>query len=158
MRSRHKSLPIIGWREWVDLPDLGLPPIKAKIDTGAQTSCLHALHIRPFMDDGRQYVAFDVHPQQRHRRPEFHCIAPVIDRRRITSSNGQGEVRYVVSTTMHIGAVAWVGELTLTNREALGFRMLIGRQAIRNRFMIDPGRSYHAAGWDITPSDRNTLA
>lgn len=134
--------PVIGWREWVGLPDLGVPPIKAKIDTGARTSTLHAFRIHPFDKDGVPYVAFFVHPVQHRRRPEVRCEAPVLERRKVTSSTGHSEMRYVIETTAELGGKSLTIELTLTNRSELGFRMLIGREAMRGTFVVDPGRSY----------------
>ncbi|MDF1846648.1 MAG: RimK/LysX family protein [Parvibaculaceae bacterium] len=135
---------IIGWREWVTLPELGTPPIKAKIDTGARTSALHAFRMRHFTRDGAAYVEFYVHPEQHRRKPEIRCEAPLLEERQITSSNGQKELRCVIETQAEIGGEIFDIELTLTNRDELGFRMLIGRQALRGHFIIDPGQSYCA--------------
>ncbi len=137
-------MSLIGWREWISLPEFCLAPIKAKIDTGARTSALHAFHIRPFEKAGVPHVEFFVHPVQRRRLPEVRCEARVLDQRKITSSTGHSENRYVVETTAIIGDKELKIELTLTNRDELGFRMLIGREAIRNKFVIDPGKSYRA--------------
>ncbi|MBV1887541.1 MAG: RimK/LysX family protein [Parvibaculaceae bacterium] len=136
---------LIGWREWVALPDFDTPPIKAKIDTGARTSALHAFRIKPFWKDAAPYVEFYIHPEQHRRKPEIRCEAPLLEQREITSSNGQKEIRYVIETNADIGGEVFNIELTLTNRDELGFRMLIGRQAVRGHFIIDPGRSYCAA-------------
>lgn len=133
---------LIGWREWVTLPDLNAPPLKAKIDTGARTSALHAFRIRPFEKDGIAYVEFFIHPVQRRRNPEIRCEAPILEQRKITSSTGHSEMRYVIETTAKIGDKVLKVEVTLTNRDELGFRMLIGREAVREKFIIDPGRSY----------------
>ncbi|MEM9619665.1 MAG: RimK/LysX family protein [Pseudomonadota bacterium] len=135
---------IIGWREWVRMPELGAPPIKAKIDTGARTSALHAYRIRPFEKNGVAYVEFFIHPVQRRKKPEIRCEAPVKEQRRVTSSTGHSEMRYVIETMAEIGAEKLMIEVTLTNRDQLGFRMLIGREAVRDKFVIDPGRSYCA--------------
>ncbi len=126
------------------LPNFGTPPIKAKIDTGARTSAMHAFRIRPFEKDGALHVEFFVHPVQHRRLPEIKCEAPVLERRKITSSTGHSEMRYVVETIAVIGENKLPIELTLTNRDELGFRMLVGREAIRGKFIIDPGRSYCA--------------
>jgi len=128
----------------VTLPGLGAPPIKAKIDTGARTSALHAFRIRPFEKDGVPYVEFFVHPVQHRRLPEIRCAAPILEQRQVKSSNGQSETRYVVHTTATIGNEQLEIELTLTNRDELGFRMLIGREAVRGKFLVDPGKSYCA--------------
>ncbi len=135
---------VIGWREWVRLPDLNVGRIKAKIDTGARTSALHAFKITPFTKDGAAYVRFQVHPLQRLRKPEITCVALVIDHRGITDSSGRVEQRYVIRTTLKLGKLRWPIELTLTNRDQMGFRMLIGRQALRRRYLVDTGRSFIA--------------
>jgi len=137
-----KNKQTIGWREWVDLPDLGVERIKAKIDTGARTSALHAFHVTPEEIDGVLHVKFGVHPVQKRRRPEIQCIAPVLEQREITSSNGQKSIRYVIETTLLLGGRRWPIELTLTNRDEMGFRMLIGRQAVRKYFLVEPGRAF----------------
>lgn len=132
----------VGWREWVALPDFAIKRIKAKFDTGARTSALHASKITPFTKDGAAYVRFVVHPLQRQRKPAKTCVALVIDHRRIMDSGGRSEERYVVRTTLKVGLSAWPVELSLTNRDQLGFRMLIGRQALRRRYVVDPARSF----------------
>lgn len=136
------SLTTIGWREWVGLPDLSIRSIKAKIDTGARSSCLHAFDIEPFLLDGTPWVRFDVHPMQRNDRLVKRCQARVVDRRHVRSSNGLTSERFVIQTTLRLFEQAVPIELTLANRDAMGFRMLIGREALRGRFLVDSGRSY----------------
>lgn len=145
---QKKSKLIIGWREWCCLPDLGIAGINAKIDTGAKTSSLHAYKILPFSKDGELWVKFRVHPVQRHRQPEIQCQAKVEDQRDITSSNGTTETRYVIKTTMTLGAHTFATEITLSNRDEMGYRMLIGRQSLSQRFVVDPSLSYTTGDYD----------
>lgn len=144
MNPGSSNLPktVIGWREWVGLPRLGVAAIKAKIDTGARTSAIHAFHIEAFERNGTKMVSFGIHPVQHHREPEIQCEAEVLEERVITSSSGAREKRYVILTDLVLGKAVWPTELTLANRDQLGFRLLVGRQAIRNHYLIDPGRSY----------------
>ncbi|NJK28246.1 MAG: ATP-dependent zinc protease [Coleofasciculaceae cyanobacterium SM2_3_26] len=142
-----KELPVIGWREWLALPDLGIGKIKAKIDTGARSSAIHAFDISPYEEAGRLMVRFSVHPYQRDRDYTIAAQAPVLDRRSVRSSSGQSDLRYVVLTDVLLADGAqpgcrWAIELTLTNRDMMGFRMLLGRQAVRRCFLVDPGRSF----------------
>lgn len=141
-KKAKRQKQVIGWREWVGLPDLGVDQIKVKVDTGARTSALHAYKIEPFTKDNAQYVRFRVHPRQRHKKPEVKCEALVVDQRKVTNSGGKSSDRYVIRTTLWLGDARWPIELTLINRDEMGFRMLLGRQAIRRRFAVDPGRSY----------------
>ena len=143
-----RSKMIIGWREWCSLPDLELPGIAAKIDTGAKTSSLHAFEIERFEKHGEQWVRFFIHPLKRHRRPEIKCQAKLADERTVTSSNGTTEHRYVINTTMILGSYTFATELTLTNRDEMGFRMLIGRQSLQKRFVVDPSLSYTLGDFD----------
>jgi hypothetical protein len=138
----RKKKKIVGWREWVRLPDLKVLKIKAKLDTGARTSTLHAFRVTPFTKDGASYVRFFVHPLQRRNTPETKCVALVIDQRTITDSGGKREERPVIRTVLKIGKSRYPIELTLTNRDQMGFRMLLGRQALRRRYLVDPGRSF----------------
>jgi len=133
---------ILGWREWVGLPALHLPLIKAKIDTGARTSTLHAFYVEPFRSGGQGYVRFGVHPLQRRSDVEVYCEAKVMDRRAVSDSGGHRERRYVVQTLLEIGGRVWPVEMTLTNRENMLFRMLLGRTAIAGYAIVDPRRSF----------------
>ena len=133
---------IIGWKEWIGLPDLGIPAIKAKIDTGARTSALHVFNLQEFVANGRRMVRFGIHPLQRRKDIQRFCEAPVLERRRVKDSGGHIEKRYVIRTTAVIGSVSWPIDITLTNRDPMLFRMLLGRTAVENRFLINPGRAY----------------
>lgn len=137
---------MIGWREWVSLPLLGIADIKAKIDTGARTSALHAWDIEHFERGGVRMVRFKVHPIQRDTQRTVITEAPLIDHRHVRSSSGDASRRPVIMTQVELMGRVFDIELTLTNRDAMGFRMLLGRQAIRGRgrFTVDPGRSYLA--------------
>ena len=134
----------IGWREWLALPELGIQAIKAKIDTGARTSALHTFGLAPFEQRGILKVRFGIHPLQRRKDIEIYCVAVVVDRRRVTSSDGQSERRYVIRTAIALGAFRWPIELTLTDRKSMRFRMLLGRAAMGGRLLVDPGKSYLA--------------
>jgi len=137
--------PIIGWREWVSLPQLGVDEIKAKVDTGARTSALHAWKIEPFEHDGAPWVRFQLHPVQSNNQIVIACEAAVVDRRAIRNTGGKQEMRYVIKTSVTLGNVSWPIEVTLTNRDKMGFRLLLGRTAVKNRFLINSGSSYLAA-------------
>ena len=132
----------IGWREWVALPDLNLPALKAKIDTGARTSALHAFLIEPYNKDGIDMLRFMIHPIQLNDSLEVECHAPVFDFREVTDSGGHREMRYVIQSRLVIGNIEQAIEMTLTNRDTMRFRMLLGRRAMENRFVVDPGASY----------------
>jgi len=141
---------LLGWREWIALPDLGLPHIKAKIDTGARTSCLHAFKVKGFRRKGVRWVRFHVHPHQTDRETEITCEAPVKDRRWVTDSGGHRTLRYVIETAVVIGNSRHAIELTLTNRDNMKFRMLLGRTAMRGRFLVDPEQSYCQERLELT--------
>jgi len=143
IKSTKKPKTAIGWAEWCALPDLELPAIKAKIDTGAKTSALHAYDIRRFSKDGADYVRFKIHPVQGNNKIEVECEAPLVERRPVTSSNGEREKRYVIKTRLHLDGRHMDIELTLTSRHKMEFRMLLGREALRKgRFLINPGKTY----------------
>ncbi len=142
MAHRESALPIIGWREWVGLPDFGIRKIKAKVDTGARSSSLHAFDLHEFRRDGVTWVRFQVHPVQRKSSNSVVVEAPVFAFRSVRSSSGKAATRPVIMTHVELLGVTWPIELTLANRDEMGFRMLLGREAFRQRFLVDAGRSY----------------
>lgn len=124
------------------LPDLGVDAVKAKLDTGARTSSIHAFHMKRFQRDGEAMVRFEVHPVQRSTSSARTLEAVVVEDRSVRSSSGQEELRPVIVTQVELAGEHWPIELTLTRRDAMGFRMLLGRQALRGRAVVDPGRSF----------------
>jgi hypothetical protein len=133
---------VVGWREWIALPELGIAAIKPKIDTGARSSSLHALNIESFQREGADWVRFDVHPFQRDAETTVRAEAPVLELRHVRSSSGHATLRPVIRTAIELGGRRWSVELTLAARDEMGFRMLLGREALRRQFLVDPGRSY----------------
>lgn len=141
-RTKPQDRLAVGWREWLSLPELGVPAIKAKLDTGARTSSLHTYSIEAFRDSGHLNVRFGIHPLQRRRDIELFCVAEVVDRRTVTDSGGHRELRYVIRTPVCLENMQWPIEITLTNRDTLSFRMLLGRSAMAGRLLVDPHSSY----------------
>lgn len=133
---------ILGSEEWCSFPEIGIPTIKARVDSGAKTSALHAINIAPFIKDGNNWVKFDINPIQNNVKTIIHCEAPLIDKRIVKSSSGFREQRYVIQTQLDIGHTKWVIEMTLTNRDSMGFRMLLGREAMSGRVLVDPEQKY----------------
>ncbi len=142
-KKTNRELPVIGWREWVDLPDLGITQIKAKVDTGARSSSLHAYDVVKFERKGQEFVRFSVHVKQRRTDSIVETEAPVLEYRKIRSSSGKANLRPVIVTNIRLLGLVWPVELTLANRDQMGFRMLLGREAFRRRFLIDAGSSYY---------------
>ena len=144
-KTRKRALrPAMGWREWVSLPGLGIERVKAKVDTGARTSSLHAYDITTRRTASGIWLRFVVHPIQRETRTEVACRARLVEERHVRSSNGRSELRPVIRTRIRVGEEEWEIDLTLTSRDVMGFRMLLGREAIRRRYVVDPGRSFLA--------------
>ncbi|NNC47958.1 MAG: ATP-dependent zinc protease [Sphingomonas sp.] len=137
-----KKNGVVGWREWAQLPDLGVGAIKVKVDTGARTSAIHAYDVHHFERDGTEWVRFKLHPEQKRRRPEVSCEAPLAGIKRVTSSNGQTQRRFFIKTRIKMGKKTFPIQLTLTNRDDMGFRMLLGRTALRRRFLVDCSKSF----------------
>jgi hypothetical protein len=133
---------IIGWRECLDLPDLGIEGIKAKIDTGARSSALHAFHLEPLEKSDRTLIRFHVHPHQRDSHHTIVATAELLEWRQVKNSGGHSQLRPVIRTSVRLGGRQWAIELTLTNRDVMGFRMLLGREALRKGFLVHPGRSF----------------
>lgn len=133
---------IAGCEEWCGFPDLGVPAIKARVDSGARTSALHALNIQSFTRNDARWVSFEVHPLQNDRSVVLRCESLVHDRRTVKNSGGFSEKRYVIKTTFGIGEHQWEIEITLTNRDSMGYRMLLGREAMSGKILVDPARSF----------------
>ncbi len=140
LQKKKEPLPVIGWREWVSFPDLGIKSIKAKVDTGARTSSLHISESQ--LNRKSRKLQFLVHPKQRSNTPEIQASARVKEHRSVKSSNGETSLRPVIDTTLMIGDQQHTIELTLVNRDMMGFRLLLGREATRRKYLVDPGKSY----------------
>ncbi len=135
---------IIGWREWVGLPELGVGRVKAKIDTGARSSSIHAFDVETYVDNEVERVRFSIHPVQNRDDVFVNTDVPILERRHVRSSNGEVSERIVIRTHLEILKRRILVDLTLANRDAMGFRMLVGREAIRKRFLVDPAASFLA--------------
>lgn len=157
--DREKSVAAltVGWREWVALPELGIASIKAKIDTGARTSTLHAFDIEEYVRDGQRRVRFGMHPVQQNTQEVMYCDATVVDQRWVTDSGGHREERLVIRTQLRIGSDEWPIEATLTGRDSMRFRMLIGRTAMNGRVVVLPGSSFLVAPDDSMDSEADNI-
>lgn len=133
---------VIGSEEWCSFPTLGIPKIKARVDSGAKTTALHAINIAPFTRDGENWVRFDVNPIQKSVKTVLHCEARLVGKRVVKSSSGSTEQRYVIATDIELDNQLWTIEVTLTNRDSMGFRMLLGREAMSGRMLVDPAQQY----------------
>lgn len=134
---------IVGWKEWCALPELDLPAIKAKMDTGATTSAIHALQITPVRKSGQDWVKFTVYPFKENKQIYRECLLPIVDRRQVVSSDGGKEWRYVVQTALSLSSYTGSIELTLTNRAPMRFPMLLGREALQQFALVDSGKMYN---------------
>jgi len=139
---KMQDLIRVGWREQLALPDLGIDVIHAKVDSGAKTSCLHAFFVDDFSRGGVEWVRFGVHPVQRSNEQVKICEAELLDRRHVSDSGGHKDLRHVIATHIKIGELYFKTELTLTNRDSMQFRMLLGRRSMTKRMLIDPAASY----------------
>lgn len=144
---------MIGWREWIALPEFGVARIKVKVDTGARSSSLHAFDTKTFERDGTEWIEFSIHPNQRDDRTSLRVEAQLHDRRKVRPSTGKAKVRPVVLVPVTLGTATWPVEITLVRRDMMGFRMLLGRQAVRGHYLVDPGRSYLAGEPKATSPD-----
>ncbi len=143
MDSSNIDTPcIIGWREWVSLPELGIKRIKVKIDTGARTSALHTDFIEPYIDNGVKRVRFGLAPSKKNKNCKVTCDVEIIDERQVTNSGGQKETRYVISTPIKVGNIDKIIEITLTKRDTMKFKMLLGRTALMDDFLVNTSKSY----------------
>lgn len=140
MKQQNEST--VGWREWVSLPELGIEWVKAKVDTGARTSAIHAFEVEEFTDSGVKMVRFAIHPMQKREDIVQVCTAPVVDERVVSDSGGHREKRLVIKTPVRMGPHEWPIEITLTNRDSMLFRMLLGRTALSGKFVVQSGASY----------------
>jgi len=141
---------IVGSEEWCAFPTLSIHAVKARVDSGAKTSALHAFNIRSFNRNGEQWVGFDVHPIQKSDTTVLRCESPVAGRRSVRSSNGTSERRFVIRVPMTLGGSTWDVELTLTNRDTMGYRMLLGREAMQGRMLVDPSAHFNLGDYSIT--------
>ncbi len=136
------NTPLLGWREWVGLPDLNIARIKAKVDTGARSSALHAFMLDPYKKGSEDWIMFAIHPEQGNTNLIVECHAPIKDRRIVSDSGGHKQRRYVIETQLRLGQTSLKAEVTLTNRDSMLFRMLLGRTALSHHYLIAPNESF----------------
>jgi len=141
-KKPRKTPTVIGWREWVTLPDLGGAVIRAKVDTGARTAALHAFGLEIFEKEEREYARFAIHPDHRSPGPAMIVETPVLGHRTVRNPGGRSEERPIIRTKLVMGGYRFTAEVNLTRRDMMGIPMLLGRQTLRRRFVVDPGRSY----------------
>ncbi len=142
MNTATETLTVLGWREWLSLPDLNIPSIAAKVDTGARSSCLHTFGIEAFHNEGEPWIKFHVHPIQDDNDTVITRECRVHDQREVSDSGGHKELRYVIQTTLTLNNDSWPIEVTLTNRDTMRFRMLLGRTAMNGRCVVNPQASW----------------
>jgi len=153
MATKLNQLPTLGWNEWAGLPRLGVDKVRCKVDTGARTSALHAFYVEEFEEDGIQRVRFGLHPEQGSTTTEIHCIADVLEKRKVTDSGGHTDERIVIQTPVVVGSYTWPIEITLTNRDTMRYRMLLGRMAVVDNFIIDPALQLQMGSPSSTPTE-----
>lgn len=142
INKEKQPLQELGWREWVALPQLGIPALKCKVDTGARSSALHAFSVEEFSRDGSLWVRFGIHPRQRNTKEVIWCESPVSDVRQVTDSGGHTTERYFITSDLRIGNDCFPISMSLTNRDTMLFRMLLGREAMKGRYLVNPSASY----------------
>ena len=157
-QRRARGRVVLGWREWAALPELGARSIKVKLDTGARTSSLHAFKPRRFQRDGRPMIRFEIHPVQRSTASSIEVEAEVLEERTVRTSGGEAETRPVIRTMLQLGDRQFRIELTLTRRDEMGFRMLLGREALRRRVVVDPARSFVLGDADAARATRKAAS
>jgi len=155
MMIPNSTKMIVGSEEWCAISGLSIPAIKARIDSGARTSSIHAFNIQPFKKNGEAWISFEVHPIQQNRSTIIRTEAEVYDRRVVKSSSGDAEKRYVIKTQLNLGDESWEIEVTLSNRDSMGYRMLLGREAMSNRILVDPSAS--CLHGDVSSSEVNSM-
>jgi hypothetical protein len=131
----------LGWREWISLPDLAVAQLLAKVDTGAKTCALHAFYVEPYDQGGERWIRFGLHPSRKSISKEVHCTARISDHRAVRDSSGNEELRYVIESRIKMGAASFACEMTLTNRDSMRYRFLLGRNALIGRYTVNPARS-----------------